>query len=85
MGRLTAVAMDTGISDRTFRNGIRELDGAEALPPETPATIDVQAIPPTLAVRDRLKDAKADEILVRHGAMSVQTMAMRHGLEPEQQ
>jgi hypothetical protein len=38
-----------------------------------------------LAVRDRLKDAQADQILVRNGAMSVQTMAMRNGLDPEQE
>ena len=35
-------------------------------------------------MRDRLRDARADEILLRNGAMSVQTMAMRHGLDPEQ-
>jgi hypothetical protein len=32
-----------------------------------------------------LKDAQADQILLRNGAMSVQTMAMRHGLDPEQE
>ena len=47
--------------------------------------MEIRGIPPTLAVRDRLKDAQADQILVRNGAMSVQTMAMRHGLDPEQE
>ncbi|MCS7237917.1 MAG: phage portal protein [Thermoguttaceae bacterium] len=47
--------------------------------------IDVQAIPPSLAVRDRLKEAQADWILVRAGAMSPQTMAMRHGLDPDRE
>ncbi len=47
--------------------------------------IDLQAIPPTLAVRDRLKEAQADAVLVRHGAMSPQTMAMRHGLDPDRE
>jgi transposase len=32
-GGITAVATATGISDRTIRNGIRELDDPEALPP----------------------------------------------------
>ena len=32
-----------------------------------------------------MKDAQADQILVRNGAMSVQTMAMRHRLDPEQE
>jgi capsid protein len=52
------------------------------LPEETPSAVDVQAIPPSLAVRDRLKEAQADRILVQSGAMSPQTMALRHGLEP---
>lgn len=53
------------------------------LPAEVLSTVDIRGIPPTLAVRDRLKDAQADQILLRSGAMSVQTMAMRHGLDPE--
>jgi hypothetical protein len=55
------------------------------LPVEVLNTVEIRGIPPRLAVRDRLKDAQADQILVRNGAMSVQTMAMRHGLEPEQE
>ncbi len=47
--------------------------------------MDIQGIPPRLAVRDRLKEAQADQILVRNGAMSVQTMAMHNGLDPEQE
>ncbi|MEN6558301.1 MAG: phage portal protein [Thermoguttaceae bacterium] len=47
--------------------------------------VEIRGIPPRLAVRDRLKDAQADQILVKNGAMSVQTMAMRHGLNPEQE
>ncbi len=54
---------------------------AGRLPEESLHQIDIQAIAPTLEVRDRLRDAKADEILLRAGAMSVQTLAMRHGLE----
>lgn len=47
--------------------------------------VDIRGIPPSLAVRDRLKDAQADQILVRNGAMSVATMTMRNGLDPEQE
>ena len=47
--------------------------------------VDIRAIAPTLAVRDRLRDAQADQILVRNGAMSPATMAMRHGLDPGQE
>ena len=55
------------------------------LPTDALVAIDIRSIPPSLAVRDRLKDAQADQILVRNGAMSVATMAMRSGLDPEQE
>jgi len=55
------------------------------LPAEALTTIDIQAIPPTLAVRDRLKEAQADQILVRNKAMSTQTMSIRHGLDPDRE
>lgn len=55
------------------------------LSPEVLGSIDIRGIAPTLAVRDRLRDAQADQILLRNGAMSAQTMAMRHGLDPEQE
>ena len=58
---------------------------AGRLPAEALRSIDIQAIAPTLAVRDRLKDAQADQILLRNGAMSAQTMAMRHGLDPDRE
>ena len=55
------------------------------LPAEALTSVDIQAIPPTLSVRDRHKEALADQILVRNKAMSTQTMAMRHGLDPERE
>jgi capsid protein len=55
------------------------------LPADSLVSVDIRGIPPTLAVRDRLKDAQADQILVRNGAMSVATMSMRSGLDPEQE
>jgi capsid protein len=55
------------------------------LPSDALTAIEIRGVPPTLAVRDRLKDAQADQILVRNGAMSVATMALRGGLDPEQE
>jgi hypothetical protein len=55
--------------------------GAGRLPGEAAALVDVQGLPPSLAVRDRLREAQADQILVRCGAMSAQTMAARQGLD----
>jgi capsid protein len=64
---------------------VRHAVEAGRLPAEVLGTIEIRGICPTLAVRDRLRDAQADQILLRSGAMSVQTMAMRHGLDPEQE
>lgn len=53
------------------------------LPSEAITTVEVLGIPPTLGVRDRLKDAQADQILVKSGAMSPATMSLRFGLDPQ--
>jgi capsid protein len=55
------------------------------IPQQVLQDLELQAIPPSLAVRDRLKEAQADAILVRAGAMSPATMAMRHGLDPDRE
>jgi len=55
------------------------------LPEDILARVDLVGTPPTLAVRDRLQEARADQILVRNGAMSAATMAMRHGLGLERE
>lgn len=68
-----------------FHRVLSHAVAAGRLSPEALTAVEIHGIPPTLAVRDRLKDAQADQILVRNGAMSVQTMAMRSGLDPEQE
>ena len=50
---------------------VRHAVDAGRLPAEALAAVDIRGIAPTLAVRDRLQDAQADQILVRNGAMSV--------------
>lgn len=55
------------------------------LPRRAAVDVDLQGVAPSLAVRDRLKEAHADEILVRCGAMSVATMSIRHGLDPQRE
>jgi len=55
------------------------------LPRDVLGLVELQAVPPSLAVRDRLKDAQADQILLRGGVMSAQTMALRHGLDPDRE
>lgn len=64
---------------------LRAAAEAGRLPREALSAVDLEGVPPSLAVRDRLKEAQADQILVRNGAMSPQTMALRHGLEAEKE
>jgi len=68
-----------------MRRVVRQAVEVGRLPPEALAEVEVRGTPPSLAVRDRLRDAQADQILLRAGALSVQTMAARHGLDPEQE
>lgn len=51
------------------------------LPAEARTSVKIQGIPPTLATRDRYKEVRADEILLKNGVMTPETMASRHGLE----
>ncbi|MHB8897339.1 MAG: phage portal protein [Thermoguttaceae bacterium] len=69
---------DLDLLDRVLGKAVR----AGRLPAETLASVSVQATPPSLAVRDRLREVEADRILVRSGAMTAEMMARRHGLEP---
>ena len=64
---------------------VRAAVDAGRLAPEALTAVDIQGVPPTLAVRDRLKEAQADRILLAAGAMSPQTMAVRHGLDPDKE
>ena len=58
---------------------------AGRIPREALSAVDIEATPPSLATRDRLKEAQADRILVAAGAMSPQTMALRHGPDPDEE
>ena len=66
-----------------LRRVIKNAINAGRLPGEAQTMIDVQSVPPLLAVRDRLDEARADKILLDSGVMSRQTMAMRYGLDPK--
>ncbi len=66
-----------------LRRVIANAIAAGRLPDEARTMIDLQSVPPLLAVRDRLEEARADQILLKNGVMSAQTMAMRYGLDPK--
>ena len=72
------ISSDLAVFRRVLENDI--LHGK--LPSDLFRKIRLHAIPPMLAVRDRLKEAKADEILLKAGVLSAHTMSMRYGLDP---
>lgn len=65
-----------------LRRALRVAAAAGRLPSEAVDAVEIRAFPPSLCVRDRLKEAQADAILVRCKAMTPETMALRHGVEP---
>ena len=70
---------------RLFRKALQiGIDGG-LLPTDTLRKVSIHAIPPILAVRDRFKEAKADQILFDLGVLSKQTLAMRYGLDPQRE
>lgn len=72
---------DLALLDRAVSHAV----AVGRLPVESIGSVAIRAIAPTVAVQDRLRDAQADQILVRNGAMSAATMAMRHGLDPQEE
>ncbi|GAB6187415.1 phage portal protein [Thermopirellula anaerolimosa] len=70
---------------RVMRRALRAAARAGRLPEDVLRRVTVEAVPPPLAVRDRLKEAQADEVLFRCGAMSRETLALRHGLDPRRE
>ncbi len=70
---------DLDVMRRAIRTAVR----AGRLPQEAFEETEIRAVPPTVASRDRLRDAQADQILLKCGVMSKETSAMRNGLDPE--
>ena len=68
--------------DRTlFRRILTHAAACGRFPKTALNNIQIQATAPLLTTRDRLKEARADEILVRNGAMTPEVMGKRHGVE----
>jgi capsid protein len=72
---------DLEVMHRVVTNAVQ----SGRLPSEALTAVDIEAVPPNLAVRDRYKEALADQILVRNRSMSTQTMSIRHGLDAERE
>lgn len=63
-----------------FQRAIRIAVAANRLPVETLRQVEIHAVAPNLAVRDRLRETQADKILLDAGAMSKKELAMRNNL-----
>ena len=74
-----------GEDRQLFKMVIREAIYQGLLPERTCQKVLIHAIPPMLAARDRLNEARADAILFNLGVISKETLAMRYGLDPRQE
>jgi capsid protein len=66
----------------------RVVDAAIAagrLPPEARSVVEIQAVPPSLAVRDQLKEAQRRKIENAAGILSPQTWSQQSGLDYDQE
>jgi capsid protein len=74
-----------GEDRQLFKAVIQEAVYQGFLPEQAWQRVSIHAIPPMLAARDRLNEAKADAILYNLGVLSKETLAMRYGLDPSQE
>lgn len=72
---------DLEIMERAIRLAIAK----GRLPEDTLDLIVIDAEPPLITTRDRLKDTQADEILLRNKIASVQTIRARNNLDNEEE
>jgi hypothetical protein len=77
----TLIEQDRAVMRRVVENAIE----AGALPPTVRDTVDIQIIPPSLHVRDQLKQAQVDRIAFHHGVLSPQTWSQHLGLDYDQE
>lgn len=77
----TLIEQDRAVMRRVIDNAI----AAGALPPSVRDTVKIQIIPPSLEVRDPLKQAQVDRIAFQHGVLSPQTWSQHLGLDYDQE
>lgn len=80
--------LQAGMIERDLEIMWRVLENAVAagkLPAPTCDVIEIQATPPSVSVRDNLRDAQVAQIAYRHGVLSTQTWSRQLGLDYEQE
>ena len=75
------VSDDLKVMWRVIENAV----AAGRLPAEVPEAVEIQAAPPTLEVRDALKEAQAFRVEYQSGILSPQTWSQRRGLDYDQE
>jgi hypothetical protein len=75
------IEQDRAVMWRVIDNAI----AAGALPPNVRDVVEIQIIPPSLHVRDQLKQAQVDRIAFSHGVLSPQTWSQHLGLDYDQE
>jgi capsid protein len=77
----TMIDQDRAVMRRVIDNAV----AAGTLPPAVREAVEIQIIPPSLQVRDQLKQAHADRIAFNHGVLSPQTWSQHLGLDYDQE
>jgi hypothetical protein len=77
----TLIEQDRAVMWRVINNAI----AAGTLPPHVRDVVELQIIPPSLHVRDALKQAHVDRIAYQHGVLSPQTWSQHLGLDYDQE
>jgi capsid protein len=75
------IEQDRAVMWRVIENAIT----AGALPANVRDVVEIQIIPPSLHVRDHLKQAQVDRIAFTHGVLSRQTWSQHLGLDYDQE
>jgi capsid protein len=75
------IAQDRTVMWRVVDNAI----AAGVLPANVRNVVEIQIIPPSLHVRDPLKQAQVDRIAFKHGVLSRQTWSQHLGLDYDQE
>jgi len=81
IGRVQQDMIDDDLE--VYERALRLAADRGRLPGDVLETVRIEIMPPGVIARERLVNTQADEILVRNGAMSSDTMAMRANLDPE--
>ncbi|MEK6239420.1 MAG: hypothetical protein N2C14_32280, partial [Planctomycetales bacterium] len=77
----TLIADDLDVMSRVLARGIE----IGELPPDAGRRVRVQTEAPSLVVRDKFADARANDVKFRHGVLSQRTWQLQEGLDPDQE